>query len=331
MLDRMRSHRFDRPAPASGVRLLTFTCACALVGSAAHAQYDAQGFEAPLFNASPAGTVLTGQDGFYLPVADTEDYLAFTYAGNALGLPQNPAGGEQFVAGIGPGSPIFARAQRDIPWGDGVWTVTYDTTCFYQGDPPGANNLGSFSVQPYPGSSSYIHLFSWTDPDLNETWQALYLAYDAAGAAHAQPGMSPGPAWETLTLQSWYRFQTVIDFDLNRIVKVTAWDLSTGQRAIYLPPDWYLEGGSAGGVGEPTGFRFFSGGGVPGNGVAWDNFRTIPGECIGDLDGDFDVDQSDLGQLLGAYNQNDQGDINGDGVTDQSDLGELLGNFGTDC
>ncbi len=48
----------------------------------------------------------------------------------------------------------------------------------------------------------------------------------------------------------------------------------------------------------------------------------------GDLDGDGDVDQSDLGILLAAYGINDGGDIDGDGDTDQSDLGTLLSNYG---
>ncbi len=49
----------------------------------------------------------------------------------------------------------------------------------------------------------------------------------------------------------------------------------------------------------------------------------------GDLDGDGDIDQADLGELLSAYNNNDGGDIDGDGDTDQADLGALLANYGT--
>ncbi|HEB61490.1 MAG TPA: hypothetical protein ENJ06_06665 [Phycisphaeraceae bacterium] len=48
----------------------------------------------------------------------------------------------------------------------------------------------------------------------------------------------------------------------------------------------------------------------------------------GDLDGDGDVDQADLGLLLAAYQQNANGDLDGDGDTDQADLGILLANFG---
>ncbi|MCK4873731.1 MAG: FG-GAP repeat protein [Phycisphaerales bacterium] len=50
--------------------------------------------------------------------------------------------------------------------------------------------------------------------------------------------------------------------------------------------------------------------------------------CPGDLDGDYDTDQSDLGLLLSAYGIDDGGDLDGDGDTDQSDLGILLGDYG---
>ncbi|MCK4872461.1 MAG: SUMF1/EgtB/PvdO family nonheme iron enzyme [Phycisphaerales bacterium] len=57
----------------------------------------------------------------------------------------------------------------------------------------------------------------------------------------------------------------------------------------------------------------------------------IPTPCPGDLDGDNDVDQNDLGILLACYTINDGGDCDGDGDTDQNDLGILLAYYGTDC
>ncbi len=46
--------------------------------------------------------------------------------------------------------------------------------------------------------------------------------------------------------------------------------------------------------------------------------------CSGDLNGDGQVNQSDLGLLLISYEKDAGGDIDGDGDTDQSDLGLLL-------
>jgi thiol-disulfide isomerase/thioredoxin len=62
--------------------------------------------------------------------------------------------------------------------------------------------------------------------------------------------------------------------------------------------------------------------------VAWPFGGT---DCPGDLDGDGDVDQSDLGILLASYDVDDGGDLNGDGETNQQDLGILLANYELPC
>ncbi|MFG0253337.1 MAG: hypothetical protein ACF8NJ_10740 [Phycisphaerales bacterium JB038] len=54
-------------------------------------------------------------------------------------------------------------------------------------------------------------------------------------------------------------------------------------------------------------------------------------DCPGDVDGDGDVDQSDLGLLLAAYEVDGGGDLDGDGDTDQSDLGILLAHYEIPC
>jgi hypothetical protein len=253
--------------------------AAALAASCALAQYDT-GFEvADGINASAGGTVLTGQDSYYLPTGVTSvDFLAYTYAGNTLGIAANPQGGQQFVGVIGPGGgTIYGRAQRDINWGATTATVSYDACCIYQGNPPASNNLGSFSVQPYPGSASYIHLFSFADINNPTSWRAFYLAYTAAGVVHTQPGMSPGALWENIPMNRWMHFETDISFTENRITQVRIRDLTTNQTATFDPLDWYLEGGQAGGRPLPTGFRMFSGGSLVGNATCFDNMNMTLG------------------------------------------------------
>jgi hypothetical protein len=49
--------------------------------------------------------------------------------------------------------------------------------------------------------------------------------------------------------------------------------------------------------------------------------------CVGDLDGDGDTDQQDLGILLASYGVDDGGDLDGDGNTDQQDLAILLSDW----
>ena len=251
--------------------------ACLSIGLLACATAVAQpfstGFEDPPYLGSAAGTVLTGQDGWYLPAG--VDSMVYTYAGNALGVSPNPTGGDQFAAGTGPGSPDFARAQRDLTWGTGTWTVAYDMAGLYDGPAPGANNIGSFSLQPSATCAGYIHLFSWVDTADPVDFNAFYMAYDAGGTQFAQPGASPGPEWEALDLNHWYRHSTIIDFDINMITEVSITDLTTGVSATYNPTDWYLGGGTTP-ADPPTGFRFFAGGGVAGNSVAWDNLGVVP-------------------------------------------------------
>src|SRR5688572_7250743 len=84
---------------------------CAIIGHA-RAQYQT-GFEN--VTASPSGTILTGQDNYTLPAASV-DYLAYPYAGNTLGVPVNPFGRTQFVAGAPMSATVFARAERTLSY-----------------------------------------------------------------------------------------------------------------------------------------------------------------------------------------------------------------------
>jgi hypothetical protein len=58
---------------------------------------------------------------------------------------------------------------------------------------------------------------------------------------------------------------------------------------------------------------------------------TGPQPCPGDLDCDRDVDESDLGILLAAWQSSAEGDLNCDGLTNHSDLGILLAHWGAVC
>ncbi len=57
--------------------------------------------------------------------------------------------------------------------------------------------------------------------------------------------------------------------------------------------------------------------------------------CIGDLDGDHDIDLADLAIMLAGYGMTDphfeDGDLDGDGDVDLTDLSLLLGVYGTTC
>ena len=68
------------------------------------------------------------------------------------------------------------------------------------------------------------------------------------------------------------------------------------------------------------------------------NGNGIPDECecLGDLDGDNDIDLTDLAQLLANYGMTsgatyEDGDIDADSDVDLTDLAELLAVYGTTC
>src|SRR5262249_24593404 len=99
--------RFLRPSkPFSGVLpMLRSFAALGIVAAATvplAAQYST-GFETVV--ASPGGTAMAGQDGFFVPpVTGSIDGAAYTYAGNTLGIPVNPNGGANFWAGVSIGT-----------------------------------------------------------------------------------------------------------------------------------------------------------------------------------------------------------------------------------
>jgi len=62
----------------------------------------------------------------------------------------------------------------------------------------------------------------------------------------------------------------------------------------------------------------------------WAIAASEPEPCAGDLDGDNDTDQADLGILLADWGctADCSGDLDGDDDTDQADLGILLADWG---
>lgn len=237
--------------------------------SAANAQYSS-GFEG--LNASPDGTVLTGQDAFYLPPNTTStDFEVYSYAANSWRLPQNPTGGNNFVAGIGEAGGSFERAQRDLQYGNGTgsWTIGFDIAADSFGT--ASNNLGSVSIQPFPGSQSFIALARWTT--LGVDWQADYVWFDSAGLQLTE--VLADPAFQNLSLSHWYRWETDFNLSTNQISEVRLIDITGGTTATFNPVDRYMLGGAAGSS-TPTGFRLFAGSNTAGQGLAFDNVSITP-------------------------------------------------------
>ena len=209
------------------------------------------------------------------PACNIFDFLEFQnqFVGGPSShiVPPNPTGGSQYVRGVGPGSPTFARAQRDIIWTTGVVTMAFDVLVGTEGT-PGVNNFGSFSIQPFPGSASFIQLFEWMSTSPLETkWRASMIGFSDLGVQFPFPYPVPGPEWENLTLNKWYRLSITVHFATNQIIETTITDIDAGTSTTVPVANTYLESGTAGTAPHPTGFRFFAGGGGAGNYVAWDN------------------------------------------------------------
>lgn len=319
----------------------------ALTAAVANAQYS-QAFET--LTASPGGTVITGQAGFYVPVAGSVDGKVYTYAGNTVGVPANPLGGSQFAATLS--GVNCARAQNNSAWGTGTWTMTYDVCPGWDDDNgntlPTANNLGSVSLTTWPTTGgTFIQLYTWTnaDPltgDVTDVTKFGFsmVAYDILGTAQIT-SIPISPTLNNLDANKWYRVTWTINFAANRVEKIEVQPLSdctVGKRShtFATADSSYL----APGAGPPAGFRIFSGGGVcdgtrAGNLLAVDNVRYGPASspCCVDFNGDTEVDFSDIEGFIAALAQQICGncapgaDFNDDTEFDFSDIETFIAQY----
>ena len=288
------------------------------------------GFESPTFNASPEGVSISGQDSWFTPdVAGSIDGRVFQYLGNSFGIPVHIQGGDQFLASRSEGGSSVARSQREGIEFPAVAVITYDVLAAYSGAVPAAQNLGSFSLQPEPNSAmpmtrSFIQLSTWVDVNNPTSWNAGYLMYSADGVQGGQPGLFAGPEWQNLSLNTWYRLSTTVDFELNRITEVSITDLATGETTTAAPVDWFLGGGASSTLPNPSGVRFFVGGGL-GNTMALDNLSiTEPRPaCPCNWNGDDAVNSQDFFDFLDGFFASDA-DFNGDDVTNSQDFFDFL-------
>ncbi len=275
MIERLWRRDALRVHLVSHIGVVVASAVVLVAGQPATAQY-ASDFEAPLYTGSPAGDIITDQDEFYIPVPDSQDGLVYTYVDNVLGVPTNPSGGGAQFAGVTGGDPAlpvpFARAQRDIVYGDGTgaWTISFDIAATFIGALPSAQNIGSFSTQPSTTSAGFIALARWTVPDTAANWDADYVWFDAAGVSITESVDDPG--FQNLAVDHWYRWSTTFNFDTNQILEVSITDLTTNVTITNNPEFRYLRGGAAGGAPTPTGFRLFAGSSTAaGNTLAFDN------------------------------------------------------------
>jgi hypothetical protein len=263
-------------------------------------------FEPPVYSGSAAGTLLTngfgmgGQDGWYNPVSGSNETHIFTYAGNPYAIPQNPQGGTQLQVGVHGGNLAFGRAQRNIDFSaGGVWVAQWDVLVNYVGlELTAADNIGSFSLQPSGTTRYWQQILQWpaaTTPTPVTTFRINYGVFTTAPYNQATPPfISPGPQWDGLLVNNWYRQTTTWNFDSAQILEVSIQDLTGGGPVTTVDVSglgWYLFGGPNSTSPLPQAFRLFTGGGggtTPGgNMTAWDNISIGPvgASCYANCDG----------------------------------------------
>ena len=235
-------------------------------------------FEPPDYSGSPTGVLATGQQGWYLPnVAGSTDEFIFTYDGNALMLPPDPNGEQQFLGARVSVSGSLNRAQLDYDWSaTSVWTVSYDLAVRWNGTLPAVDNNSSFSLQDSNTARYFIALNHWRDFAGATRWDADYQAFTADNLLTQ---FTAGPQWNNLPVNHWFRQSHTFDFDSNRILSVSITDLETGVTSTVEPTNWYLNGGATGRPPLPTALRFFIGGDTvtSGNTAGFDNLVILSG------------------------------------------------------
>jgi hypothetical protein len=290
-------------------------------------------FEAPAYSASAAGTLLTGQQGWYLPaVAGSVDFYAYTYAGNSLLVPPNPNGGTQFIARAAGDTNNLGRAQQTVDFSaGGQWTISWDTLGMFNGTLPTADNLGSFSLQPSTTANYFQQIMQWGANTATATlYNINYGTWTSAGGTSANITFSsPGAAWTNIPVSHWIHQSTTFDFAANQILSVSIQDLTAGTPATtqdVTAMGWYLSGGLNNVLAQPlpTDIRVFAGsGGIAGNISAWDNINvarvrhcgTADFNCDGSIGTDADI-ESFFACLSGTCPPppcTNNADFNGDG------------------
>lgn len=263
------------------LQICLLTC---LVSSLAAQGYSSD-FES--LTASPAGSLLTGQDGYYVPVAGSIDVNVFTYAGNSLNVPVNPRGGNNFCAGVSQLTNVFSRTQRNVtlPTNSRVY-IQYDVLCNYRGTGTPTNNIGSFSLQPST-TSVYTNLVArWpvgaTFPPT--TWDADVVPGPTNTAV---PIALADPAFQNLAVGVWHTLGLTIDLATGNHVDFRITNGVTNVTTVHVPTVPIVLPGQS--LPLPTDFRFFAGGSE--NLFAFDNvtitwgatYDTAGTGCAGSL------------------------------------------------
>ncbi|MBL9030356.1 MAG: hypothetical protein JNM80_01440 [Phycisphaerae bacterium] len=274
----------------------------ALLSICGLAQGQSYSFEPATYTGSAAGTLLTGQDAWYLPaVANSGDGFVYTYAGNTYGVVANPSGGSQFVGGeCSTTLQTFVRMQHDIAFTEGTWTMSADFNGLFStvngGVLPAADNIGSWSMQPSATARYFQFLMNWGSGAVAGILQCpgcppltnyaptgdkyhILVGYFTAASPATISFEPPTQDWMDLSTNNWYRITAKWNFTTAQLLEVSIRNLTAGGSAVVTDLSsrgMYLFGGPSSVNPLPTAMRLFTGSLAFGNVTAWDNVSVGP-------------------------------------------------------
>lgn len=255
-----------------------------LFAVAANAQYRTNFEDSEGYQADPSGVSIVGQQGWYQPIPGSADGLVVRSGYNRFGTVHHPEQEENWLTCAADADMpyIVSRAEHQVTFTNTEWTLTYDFNGQFLGNAPATDFLGGVSLQPSLDCNGFQTTLRWNNVMNPTEFSALYGVADAGGLPSGQQFtnfVSPGPAWEHLPTNHWFRSTTTWDFRTGRVTLISIRDLSTGgPKTFFEPTDWFLAGGvyNKRGRTNPTALRVFSGGSSSGNVVSYDLVNVRP-------------------------------------------------------
>ncbi len=215
---------------------------------------------------------LTGQDGYALP-GGLPVSAAFEVQGYSV-VPMNavnPGGLDRLVIGEHPGGGSIAASERNLDFQfGGRWRLAFDLLVVQPSSgTPDAVRIGSVGTRPASAKGFEVEV-RWVDPATPTEFRLAWKVVDAAGTAIDV--VPPGPDWQNLVAERWYRVTTTVDFDRNRVDEVSFLRLDNGARGSHAPSQWNL-GAVAASLPDSILLRV-DGGSQAGVRMAFDNLRV---------------------------------------------------------
>ena len=247
-----------------------FACLGLLCGPAQGQNFFCD-FEPPEFVNGP----LTGQQDWYNPVPGGSDGLVLN--GPGFGLSQNPGGATQRAVSYAPGG-IPSASQVDVAFvNTNYYFVAYDFVNRETLNPAVSDHISTLSLNhpslqqgQFRGFEVVNRFLSAAEPTNGS--RAAFNVFDSTGAQMV--GVLPGPSWDALAFNTWYRHSIEINFLTNSIVSVTLTNRHTGATTTAYPTGWYLDGGASSSLPIAAALRLS--GAAFGNVTGWDNFVIVP-------------------------------------------------------